>query len=410
MDVPSVISAICAALTLGVVIFSVTYGALKYIDDKRNREIKKREEEMAAFEKIVSGLSSAVFAEQLSSAVLLRRYYASPFADLKKEATNVISSLLRTFPTGVLQKTLGDGLAFADTLEYADLQNTNLQNVYLGVKKGKTLNLQKADFYLADLSYALLDHVNAQGAYFKNSSLMRTRIKNSDLTGACFSNCNLSQVSFLNVILKDADFSGSADIPQEIAAQLDARGHFTSDSKVNVEAKLSGVRIFFSMPSCMSRSDDLLVKEYKSVLEKKGHEVIVYSRDDYPNFGQFNKIRNSIHLSHAMVTFGFKQTCVSEGVFRPGTPQERKLKDEWLPTDWNNVETGMGIMKGLPILLVHDKSVNNGIFDAKLSEVFVASILTETDVSKIESHPAFIKWLAVLEKPTNPPAQGQPKQ
>lgn len=410
MDVPSVVSAACAASSLGVVIFSVTYGTLKYIDDKRNRERKKREEEMANFEKVVSGLSSAVYAEQLSSAVLLRRYYTSPFADLKKATTNVIASLLRTFPTGVLQKSLGDGLAYADTLEYADLQNTNLQNVYLGIKIGKNLNMQKADLYLSDLSYALLEHVDAQGAYFSKSSLIQTTIKNSNLTGAQFKNCNFSQVTFEEVDLKNANFSGAYGLPREIVSRLDENGCYVGDSKVSFKAKVSGVKIFFSTPSCMSREDDLLVKEYKRVLEKKGHEVVLYSRDDYPNFGQFNKIRNSVNGSRAMVTFGFKQTRISEGVFRPGTPQEMQLKDEWLPTDWNNVETGMGVMKGLPILLVHDKSVKNGIFDAKLSEIFVASILTETGVGKIENHPAFIKWLSVLANPTNPTAPQQSMQ
>ena len=50
----------------------------------------------------------------------------------RQETINVISSMLKIHPTGIYQKTLGDGLAYAGNLNYADLQRTNMQDLYLG--------------------------------------------------------------------------------------------------------------------------------------------------------------------------------------------------------------------------------------------------------------------------------------
>ena len=70
-----------------------------------NRRQKDREEYLRSFDTVVAQLSSDKKASQLSAAILLR-----------------------TLPTGVFQKTLGDGLAYAGDLSGADLQRTNLQD------------------------------------------------------------------------------------------------------------------------------------------------------------------------------------------------------------------------------------------------------------------------------------------
>mgnify|MGYP003300398159 FL=1 len=70
-----------------------------------NRRQKDREEYLRSFDTVVAQLSSDKKASQLSAAILMR-----------------------TLPTGVFQKTLGDGLAYAGDLSGADLQRTNLQD------------------------------------------------------------------------------------------------------------------------------------------------------------------------------------------------------------------------------------------------------------------------------------------
>lgn len=160
---------------------AVVYGILKFVLDFVQREAVKRENYYKSFDTVVAQLSSDVKTSQLSAAILMRRYFKElgnkKRADLHLEAINVISSLLKVLPTGVFQKTLGDGLAYAINLSKVDLQNTNLQNLYLGRKDDTRIQMQETDMFMADLSYANLDKIDGQGAVFMNSILYHASIK-----------------------------------------------------------------------------------------------------------------------------------------------------------------------------------------------------------------------------------------
>lgn len=144
----------------------------------------------------------------------------------------------------------------------------------------------------------------------------------------------------------------------------------------------------------MSKEDELVTKDFKRQLEADGYSVIYYIKDDYPKFGQFNKVRQSIMRSSGMIAFGFKQINVKNGVYRPGMGNEEEWKDRWLSTPWSEVEVGMGLMKGLPILLVKDSDIKEGIFDNQLSECFVATINTSDDSRKLHLNKNYIDWIA----------------
>ena len=83
---------------------------------------------------------------------------------------------------------------------------------------------------------------------------------------------------------------------------------------------------------------------------------------------------------------------IEDGIALPGTPKESRITDKWLNTPWNEVEVGMALMRGLPILLVKDEGIDSGIFDEKLSECFVASISADYDCRNIASNQDFISW------------------
>ena len=54
----------------------------------------------------------------------------------------------------------------------------------------------------------------------------------------------------------------------------------------------------------------------------------------------------------------------------------------------------MGLMNGLPILLVKDPQINTGIFDDKLSECFVSTILTTEDSRDLAQNHSMVEWLS----------------
>ena len=381
---------------------AVVYGILKFVQDFIQAESRKRENYYKSFDTVVAQLSSDVKTSQLSAAILLRRYFKDTGnkkrADLHLEAVNVISSLLKVLPSGVLQKTLGDGLAYAKDLDKVDLQGTNLQNLYLGRKDNIRISMTETDMFMADISYATLNQIDGHGAVFFNSILYHTQIKDCDFTSAYFKGAYLSSAYFKDVQLYGANFSQASNLPIEFEGKLSSEGIFTSKERLTTPStKQERKVVFFSMPGCMNKEDEILTKDYKTFLEDEmNYEVIYYQKDEYPEFGQFNKIRQSIMNSSAMIAFGFKQISIKDGVSHPNTTKEKNISNVDLPTPWNELEVGMGLMNHLPILLVKSNGISSGIFDNKLSECFVATITADSDSRELKYNPEVKQWLSAF--------------
>lgn len=407
------------------IFYGIIYGVMKFYVDYREKRIKEYEIFKNSFDNLVEQLTSDNKAAQLSAAILLRRYfkvsqeeepqltnskiarlisnkarqYLRPIdmqykKDLRVEAIFEISTLLKTLPTSVFQKTLADGLGFATDLSCCDLVRTNLQDVLLDNKKQK-IDMEKTDLFRADLSYANLEGIIGHEIIFYHAILFCARIKECDFTRGDFRCADLTGVSFYKCTLEGANFKDAINIPPTIAASLED-GIFTLSGEVSAKHETKDKAIFFSMPGVMSKNDELITKNYKQMLERKGYEVIYYMSDDYPRFGQFNSVRHDIMRSSGMVAFGLKQIHIPQASYRPGTKDETIWNGKWFSTPWNEIEVGMGLMKGMPILLVCDPDINDGVFDDGLSECFVAKVYTTEDSRRIEYNYYVNEWLSKL--------------
>ena len=404
----TIFSAVVAAVAIG-------YGAVKGIYHLRNGKSKRYEAERTSFENLVGQLVSDNKTSQLAAAILLRQYFDEKrmpkrkrkqgyFLNLKSETINLISSVLRVVPSGVFQKTLADGLAFAKDLSNCDLQKTNLQDAFLDNKEGDLI-MRNTDLYLADLSYANLTGIEGNGIILYKANLFHASIKNCNFTNANFRGANLTGATFKCCTFNNADFTGAQNIPKEIndgLTQIKDKGGkanlvYKGNGLVSAKHITNGKTIFFSMPGVMKKDEEILTKEYKLVMEGRGYNVIYYTPDKYPGFGQFDKVKGDIGESVAMIVFGFKQVQVEKGTCRPGTKDEHKMDDKWFSTSWNDIEGGMGLMGGLPILLVYDFALDNGVFNPKLSECHVLRISIDEDVRNIENNPVFREWLSRFE-------------
>ena len=381
-----------------VVVGGAVFGAIKFAFYYWNLDNERRDAQKAAFDKTVAQLSSDVKTSQLSAAILLRRFLGTKVAKLypylEKETVNVISSLAKTLPTNVFQKTLVDGLAYASDLSKCDLQKSNLQDVLLNNKERQIL-MNMTDLFLADLSYANLEDIKGHDIILYRSILFCTRIKNCDFTNGDFRGADLTNVSFNNVTLTNANFSEAINIPPTIKEKL-RNGKYPEEEPVTAKHESKNNSIFFSMPGRMTKEDEIMTKDFKRILEQRGYDVIYYKSDEYPRFGQFNRVRAGIMRSCAMVAFGLKQINIEKASYRPGTEAATQWDGKWLSTPWSEIEVGMGLMKGMPILLVSDPDINNGVFDESLSECFVAKISTTDDCRKLEQNKAFEEWISKI--------------
>ena len=407
--------------TIGVVLAGVVLYVITKVVRTGNQ---KRQDTQEQFNKVVEQLAKDNETAQLSAAIILRRFFNAIIDKdrFRMETINVISSMLKIHPTGIYQKTLGDGLAYARNLNYADLQRTNMQDLYLGKKNEKDdakekkgiksksdnddswkITMDFTDMYGANLSYALVENVVGFGTVFNSAILHHTNIKNCTFKKADFKYADLTNVYFENVKLEGSNFKGAVGIPEEMVEHLEWTDKGTKDeayvykdserfSMDKMKKRGGGHKtVFFSMPGTLTASEEALILFYQKVLEDKGIDVKCYKRDHYPKDSQLTKVKQTIGQSDAMIAFGLKQIEIKSGRLNPA--KKGYQEDLWLPTPWNEIEVGMGVMANLPILLVRDDKVEIGVFDKVISEYKIKSLSSATPLVNIENNEEFVKWL-----------------
>lgn len=380
---------------------------IRYFQYKTKRD--KIQQVRDSFDAVVKSLSSEDEAERLAGAILLRRFFdrktevgvaGVPYS---REAVNVMAAILRGQRTaGNFQKLLADGLAFAPSLQRVDLQKTNLQYAYLGArKKGDggaeiVTDLTDADFYRADLSGASLKKAIARGAKFYQARMHNCVLSEAHLEGASFFDADLKGAKFTGAYLSGAKFQYARNIPPALAQKLDENGLYQDTkqfSSPDSDVGTSSIRVFISKPGYLTYQQEQYIKSLLTRLETEGMTPQTLERADYPNFGTFSEVQRLMADCAGAVIFGFKELEVQKGVWRSGSPEEHQVEQMSLSTPWNQIEAGMAVMLGIPMLVLCQRGISGGVFDTAAGEHQVhRAALEEWNTSEFIS--TFSNWSA----------------
>ena len=237
----------------------------------------------------------------------------------------------------------------------------------------------------------------AKGIVFYRANLYQATFKECDFTNANFRQADLTGCRFKNVNLNGADFTDAMNVPEEVGMYL-VNGIVEYKGLITTHIADERKRIFFSMPGKMTPEENILVRDIETRIKAKGYEVVYYERKKYKNFGQLGNIRTFIAGCHGIVVFGFKQLEIKQGIFRPSTSEREIWNQKWLPTPWNEIEMGMALMLGLPVLIIKDEEISFGFFDGKISEIFISILSTNDDFKQLEENGSFIQWCGQVER------------
>jgi uncharacterized protein YjbI with pentapeptide repeats len=392
----SEIQTIAGALTAIAGAAAALLGIPKYFEYRSARD--KKALVRAAFESVVKSLASPVEVEQVAAAILLRRFF-DPLSEVgmadaafAKSVVDVMAAILRNQPTGTLQKILADGLQYAPSLRHTDLQKTNLQNAYLGTRRdGSGVDLSNSDFYRSDLSGGSLKGANARGAFFYQARLGDTVLKKADLRESNFFEADLQGANFDGALLTGANFKGAVHLSAELAAKLDSNGTYVGPSPFIASPDDVGpsVAVFLSKPGFVDFRRAELVRFVTERATERGIRVRLMERADYASdVGSLAELRRTIACCSGAIVLGFPDIAIADGSWRAGTAEEQSLNGAFFSTPWTQIEAGMAVMAGLPILLVSAAKIHGGMFDLPETEQFIY----RADPADAQSFGRFDAW------------------
>jgi uncharacterized protein YjbI with pentapeptide repeats len=393
---------IATLLTALVAVAGGLFAAYKYFS-KRERFVAIR----TAFSETVAYLDADDPVHRRVGAIMLRRFFderteqggqGTPYAS---EALGVIAATLKDIETGPFQKLLADGLAHAPTLEWADLQKTNLQGAFL-VKRGEKgeegVDLRKADFFRADLTDASLRLANANDAVFFQARLVNAVLRSAHLCKANFSEADLLGANFDGASLNGASFANARNVPEEIRVRLDEEGHYAEGRESEPRAKPESPMVFLSKPGAANVDIRQVIGALVDRVQEQDLEVVQISPSMYATAGAVAEVRRVMSGCAGVVVVAVPDLEVRDGAWRQATPQARDMSGEGLTTPWTNLELGLAIGLGLPVLLAIADGVNPEAFDYGVDEPHIHPVgLGEDHLSRLFRRP-FDDWCGAVRE------------
>jgi hypothetical protein len=131
--------------------------------------------------------------------------------------------------------------------------------------------------------------------------------------------------------------------------------------------------IFLSRPSWVGPEFKDGLEAFTNILKSYGINPRTLGVTDYPVNTPLDEVISIMDQCVGTIILGYPQIEVKEGVLK-GEPIDSSVI---LATEWNHIEAGLAYAKGLPLLVIHHKGVQRGIFDKGA----ISKFLHEVDLS-----------------------------
>lgn len=118
--------------------------------------------------------------------------------------------------------------------------------------------------------------------------------------------------------------------------------------------------VFVSKPGLLTPEQDSAQYRTMRALEVSGLTVLDLDRAQYSAI-PWQQLRELIGRADGAVVLGFRQISVKTGTWRKGTVEAGPAAG-WYPTAWNQLEAGLAVMAALPVLVMSEPGIDDGVF------------------------------------------------
>ena len=121
------------------------------------------------------------------------------------------------------------------------------------------------------------------------------------------------------------------------------------------------VRVFLGVPAVLTARQQKYVEQWLSWLEEHAVEIIRLQRDEYSQ-NPFPALMRLLSQSDGTILLGFRQLDARAAIWRPRSPEEVEGVG-WWTSPWLQLEAGMAMAIGHPVLVVSENGVKEGVFE-----------------------------------------------
>lgn len=129
-------------------------------------------------------------------------------------------------------------------------------------------------------------------------------------------------------------------------------------------------KIFLSRPNTYDPVYNSTVKALTNFLEKRGLTPVTIGSTVFPNEMPILTIKQEMKNCSGIIILGLPQLLIENCIQKKNTNGEKKILDKEYPSVWNQIEGAMAYMFDLPIMIIAQKGINDGLFENGTLPVF----------------------------------------
>jgi hypothetical protein len=121
--------------------------------------------------------------------------------------------------------------------------------------------------------------------------------------------------------------------------------------------------VFLSQPAVRTPAQETRSQRCVELVTECGFRVETLARDGYA-LDPWRQLRRILAGVDGVVVLGLRQLDVTVGSRRPGTPEAAVVDASW-SSPWMHLEAGLAVAAGLPVLVLAEGEVGEGVFDRR---------------------------------------------
>jgi hypothetical protein len=118
--------------------------------------------------------------------------------------------------------------------------------------------------------------------------------------------------------------------------------------------------VFLGVPAVLTARQQSYLEQWLEWLESQSLDVVRLERPAYSQY-PWRTLTELISQADGVVLLGFRQLDARTATWRPHTKEEGHPAG-WWTSPWLNLEAGLAVMLGLPVLVAPDEGVQEGVF------------------------------------------------
>ena len=157
-------------------------------------------------------------------------------------------------------------------------------------------------------------------------------------------------------------------------------------------------KIFLSRPNTCDPVYNSTVKALTDFLKKRGLTPITIGSTVFPNKTPIEAVKEEMQSCSGIIILGLPQILIENGIQKKNTKVEQIIIDKESPSVWNQIEGAMAFMLGLPILIIAQEGINDGLFETGTLPFFKHEYNLRSShwIERQKFHDPFNEWYKEL--------------